>query len=216
MSEVTAEMLSAYHDRELGLEETSRLRRSLAADAEARATLDAFDWIDDAVRESFAEDLDAPISLNLARAVRSGLAARRRRAIGRTVLRWAGPVAAAIAVVVFGNNWVEQRTELALAERELQIAELTDRAVQDALENALSGAAMSLADDDLSGVVSITPTRTYRSETKHWCREFVEDVVIDGKHTTRFGLACRENSGEWRRVQTRLPGSTPPPVGTVL
>ena len=216
MGEVTAEMLSAYHDRELGLEETSRLRRSLVADAEARAVLDAFDWIDDAVRESFAEDLDAPIPLDLARAVRTGLAARRRRAIGRTVLRWAGPVAAAIAVVVFGNNWVEQRTELALAERELQIAELTDRAVQDALENALSGAAVSLADDDLSGIVSITPTRTYRSETKHWCREFVEDVVIDGKHTTRYGLACRESAGGWRRVQTRLPGSTPPPVGQVL
>ncbi len=216
MGEVTAEMLSAYHDRELGLEETSRLRRTVAADAEARAVLDAFDRIDDAVRESFAEDLNLPISLDLARAVRSGLAARRRRAIGRTVLRWAGPVAAAIAVVVFGNNWVEQRTELALAERELQIAELTDRAVQDALENAVSGAAVTLADDDLSGIVSITPTRTYRSETKHWCREFVEDVVIDGKHTTRFGLACRENSGEWRRVQTRLPGSTPPPVGSVL
>ncbi len=216
MGEVTAELLSAYHDRELGLEETSRLRRSLAADVEARAVLDAFDRIDDAVRESFAEDLDAPISLDLARAVRSGLAARRRRAIGRTVLRWAGPVAAAIAIVVFGDRWVEQRTELALAERELQIAELTDRAVQDALENALSGTAVSLADDKLSGVVSITPTRTYLSETKHWCREFVEDVVIDGKHTTRFGLACRENTGEWRRVQTRLPGSTPPPVGTVL
>ena len=216
MGEVTAEMLSAYHDRELGLEETSGLRRSLAADAEARALLDAFGRIDDAVRESFAEDLGAPIPLDLARAVGSGLAARRRRAIGRTVLRWAGPVAAAIAVVVFGNHWVEQRTELALAERELQIAALTDRVVQDALENALSGAAVSMADDDLSGVVSITPTRTYRSETKHWCREFVEDVVIDGKHTTRFGLACRENTGEWRRVQTRLPGSTPPPVGTVL
>ena len=216
MGEVTAEMLSAYHDRELGLEETSGLRRSLAADAEARAVLDAFGRIDDAVRESFAEDLDAPIPLDLARAVRSGLAARRRRAIGRTVLRWAGPVAAAIAVVVFGNHWVEQRAGQALAEREFQIAALTDRAVQDALENALSGAAVSMADDDLSGVVSITPTRTYRSETKHWCREFVEDVEIDGKHTTRYGLACRENTGEWRRVQTRLPGSTPPPVGTVL
>ncbi len=216
MGEVTAEVLSAYHDRELGLEETSRLRRTIAADAEARAVLDAFDRIDDAVRKSFAEELDAPIPLDLARTVRSGLAARRRRAIGRTVLRWAGPVAAAIAVVVFGNQWVEQRAGQALAERELQIAALTDRAVQDALENALSGAAVSLADDDLSGVVSITPTRTYLSETKHWCREFVEDVVIDGKRTTRFGLACRESAGGWRRVQTRLPGSTPPPVGTVL
>jgi len=216
MSEVSAEMLSAYHDQELGLEETSRLRRSLVADAEARAFLDAFDRVDDAVRESFAEELDAPVSLALARSVRAGFAARRRRSIGQTVLRWAGPVAAAIAIVVVGNHWVEQRASEKLAEREVQIAALTDLVVQDALENALSGAAVSLADDDLAGVVSITPTRTYRSETEHWCREFVEDVVIDGMHTTRFGIACRESTGGWRRVQTRLPGSTPPPVGQLL
>ena len=216
MSEVSAERLSAYHDQELGLEETSRLRRSLVADAESRALLDAFDRVDDAVRENFAEELDAPVSLALARSVRAGFAARRRRSIGQTVLRWAGPVAAAITIVVFGNHWVEQRASEALAEREVQIAALTDRVVQDALENALSGAEVSLADEKLSGVVSITPTRTYRSETKHWCREFTEEVVIDGVRTTRFGIACRESDGGWRRVQTRLPGSTPPPVGQLL
>ena len=104
----------------------------------------------------------------------------------------------------------------ALAERELQIAALTDRAVQKALESALSGAMVSLADDKLSGVVSITPTRTYLSESKNWCREFVEDVVVDDQQTTRFGLACREKAGGWLRVQTRLPGKTPPPVGQAL
>lgn len=216
MSKVSVERLSAYHDQELGLEETSRLRESLASDAEARAVLDSFGRIDDAVKASFAADLDAPVSLNLARTVRSGLAARRRRAVGGTVLRWATPVAAAIAIVFAGNQWVEQRTSQALAKREMQIAALTDRAVQDALENAVSGDEVSLSDDKLSGVVSIIPTRTYRSETEHWCREFVEEVAIGGAHTTRYGLACRENAGGWRRIQTRLPGSKPPPVGTVL
>jgi surface antigen len=207
MSKISAEMLSAYHDQELGLEETSRLRQISAADAKVRALLDAFDQIDAAARESFAEDLDAPVSLALARSVRAGFAARKRRAIGQTV---------AIAVVVVGNNWVEQRASQALAEREIQIAALADRAVQDALENALSGAAVSLSDAHLAGMVSITPTRTYQSETKHWCREFTESVMIDGQQTTRFGIACRESEGGWRRVQTRLPGSTPPPVGTDL
>jgi len=216
MSELSAEMLSVYHDQELGLEETFRLRHSLAADAEARALLDSFDRIDEAVRESFAEELDAPVSLALHRSVRAGFAARKRKGIGQTVLRWAAPVAAAIAIVVVGNQWIEKRVGDALAQRELQIAALTDRAVQDALENALSGAAVSLVDDKLSGVVSITPTRTYRSETEHWCREFVEDVMIDGARTKRFGIACREMAGGWRRVQTRLPGSTPPPVGQAL
>lgn len=216
MSEVTVERLSAYHDRELGQEDISSLRRTIADDAEARAILDAFDRVDEAARESFAADLDAPVHLALARSVRAGFAARKRRAAGALVLRWAAPVAAAIAVMVLGNQVMEQRIAQALAERELQIVALTDRAVQNALENARSGAAISAADDGLSGVVSITPTRTYLSETKHWCREFVEEVTIDGQRTTRFGLACRENAGGWRRVQTRLPGSTPPPVGQAL
>jgi surface antigen len=213
MRKVTADMLSAYHDRELGLEESVRVRRSLADDAEARALLDAFEEVDEAVRESFDADLDAPIPLNLARSVRSGFAARKRRAVGKTVLQWAVPMAAAIAIVVTGNFWTEQRSNEAHAEREEQIAALTDRAVQDALENALSGAAVSLSDEELSGSVSVTPTRTYRSETDHWCREFVEEVVIKGENITRYGLACRESNGKWRRVQTRLEGSTPPPIG---
>jgi surface antigen len=216
MSEVTFERLTAYHDRELELEETSRLRRAIASDAEARAILDTLDQIDEAVRESFAEDLNAPVSFALASSVRAGFAARKRRAVGTTILRWATPVAAAIAVMVFGNNLIEQRIAGALAERETQIVALTDRAVQNALETAISGAAFSVADDKLAGAGSITPTRTYQSESKHWCREFVEEVEIDGQRTTRFGLACRENAGGWRRVQTRLPGSTPPPIGQSL
>jgi surface antigen len=216
MSEVSIERLTAYHDRELGPDDSSGLRRAIAADAEARAVLDAFDRIDDAVRESFAKELDTPVSFALASRVRAGFAARKRRAVGATILRWAAPVAAAIAVMVFGTHLMEQRIAGALAERESQIAALTDRAVQNALETALSGAEFSLVDDKLAGAVSITPTRTYRSETQHWCREFVEEVVIDGQRTTRFGLACRENAGGWRRVQTRLPGSTPPPIGQAL
>jgi surface antigen len=216
MSKVTAELLSAFHDRELELEDTFSLRRDIVADSDARALLDSFDRIDDAVKLSFAEELDAPIPLDLARTVRTGLAKRQRRDSFHSVMRWVGPIAASIVVLMFGNNMMHKRATEAMAQRELQIAELTDRAVQKALESALSGAMVSLADDKFSGVVSITPTRTYLSETKHWCREFVEDVVIDDQQTTRFGLACRESSGGWLRVQTRLPGSTPPPIGTVL
>ncbi len=216
MSKVTAELLSAFHDRELELEDTFSLRHDIVADSDARALLDSFDRIDDAVKLSFAEELDAPIPLDLARTVRTGLAKRQRRETFHSVMRWVGPIAASIVVLMFGNNMMHKRATEAMAQRELQIAELTDRAVQKALENALSGAMVSLADDKFSGVVSITPTRTYLSETKHWCREFVENVVIDDQQTTRVGLACRESAGGWLRVQTRLPGSTPPPIGTVL
>jgi surface antigen len=146
--------------------------------------------------------------------VRSGFAARRRRAVTGLAMRWAGPVAAALAIVIVGHQWSLRHAEQALEAREAQIVALADQAVQDALEHALSGAAVSVSDPKMASTVSITPTRTYRSETKHWCREFVEDLVIDGERVTRFGLACRETDGGWRRVQTQQPGSMPPPVSS--
>jgi surface antigen len=211
---VMAEMLSAYRDRELTPGENARLRAFLDSDAEARELLEAFDRVDDAARASFDAELDAPVPLVLARTVRSGFAARRRRAVTGLAMRWAGPVAAALAIVIVGHQWSLRHAEQALEAREAQIVALADQAVQDALEHALSGAAVSVSDPKMASTVSITPTRTYRSETKHWCREFVEDLVIDGERVTRFGLACRETDGGWRRVQTQQPGSMPPPVSS--
>ena len=104
------------------------------------------------------------------------------------------------------------RIERALVEREAKIAELTDKAVQTALETALSGQSVKLADNQLGSVVSVTPVRTYLSASKHWCREFVEEVILDGERVKRFGLACREKTGGWKRVETRQPGNAPPPV----
>jgi len=216
MARVNADLLSAYHDRELDAAEAFRIDDLLDDDAEARDLLAAFDRIDAAVRESFDAELDAPVPLALARTVRSGFAERKRRAFGATIVRWAAPMAAAIAIVVLGNHWTGERAAQALAERDAMIAALTDRAIQTALETALSGAQVSVADAKAASEVSITPTRTYKSATQHWCREFEEDVVVEGTHTKRTGIACREENGGWRRVETMTPGNTPPPVGRTL
>lgn len=214
MTGVTAELLSAYRDRELTPGEDARLRAFLAEDAGARDMLADFDLVDDAVRAHFDADLDAPVPLALARTVRAGFAARRRRAYTGLAMRWVGPVAAALAIVVAGHQWTLRQAEEAMMAREAQIVALADRAVQDALEHALSGAAVSLSDPQLASTVSIKPTRTYRSETKHWCREFEENLVVNGEKVTRYGLACRETDGGWRRVETQQRGSMPPPVSS--
>lgn len=213
---LSLERLSAYHDRELPPLEAARLRDELAGDAEARALLDSFDLIDDMVRASAAEELDAPVPLELARTVKRGFAARRRRAVLRTATRWAAPMAAAVALLVLGDQWMQMRIERALVERETKIAELTDKAVQTALETALSGQSVKLADSQLGSVVSVTPVRTYKSASQHWCREFVEEVILDGERVKRFGLACREKTGDWKRVETKMPGNEPPPVPVPL
>lgn len=213
MSALEQERISAYHDGELAPGEAARLHSELLADPDATALLEALGRVDAEARAAFAAELDAPLPLALARNVRQTFAARRRRSVARAALRWVGPVAAAIAILVAGSQWLEHRLERALAEREARIAELTDTAVQQALETALSGVQVAVADEKLGSSVAITPIRTYRSESQHWCREFVERVVLDGEQVTRFGLACREKGGAWHRVQTRLPGSTPPPLG---
>ena len=214
MAELKVDRISAYHDGELAPEEAARVRAELTAEPEARALLEALGRVDAEARAAFDAELEDPVPLALARSVRQGFAARKRRAVARTALRWAGPMAAAIAIVIGGHQWTEHRIEQALAEREMRIAELTDQAVQQALESALSGVSVAMADEKLDGTVSITPIRTYKSETQHWCREFVERVMIEGEEVTRFGLACREQDGDWHRVQTRLPGDKPPPVGS--
>lgn len=213
MGELTREQVSAYHDGELAPDEAARLRALLADDAEAVELLEAFGRVDAEARAAWGAELDDPLPLALARTVRQGFAARRRKAVARVALRWAGPVAAAIAILIGGNQWIEHRIEEALVEREQRIAALTDAAVQQALETALSGVPVAVSDAEVGSTVSITPTRTYKSESEHWCREFVEKVMIDGEQVTRFGLACREKDGGWQRLQTRLPGNQPPPVG---
>jgi surface antigen len=214
MAGVTAELLSAYRDRELDPGEDARLRAFLDEDAGARDVLADFERVDELAREVFDAELDAPVPFSLARTVRAGFAARRRRAYSGIAVRWAGPIAAALAIDFVGHQWTLNHAEQAMVEREAQIVALADRAVQDALEHALSGAAVSVSDPQLASTVSIKPTRTYRSETKHWCREFEENLVVNGEKVTRYGLACRETDGGWRRVETQQRGAMPPPVSS--
>ena len=215
-AKMTAEQLSAYHDRELEPGAAAPLREMLAQDPEARRLLDELELVDDAVRASFDADLEAPVPLALARTVRAGFAARKRRVVTRVALRWAGPVAASIAIVVFGQQMAQRNAEEALQAREAQIASLVDRAVQDALENALSGARVAVSDPQVDGRITITPIRTYRSASNHWCREFAEELLVDRQKVTRFGIACREPDGGWSRIETKQPGAMPPPVSASL
>jgi anti-sigma factor RsiW len=60
MAGMTAELLSAYRDRELTPGEDARLRAFLDDDAAARDTLADFERVDELAREVFDAELDAP------------------------------------------------------------------------------------------------------------------------------------------------------------
>jgi hypothetical protein len=74
------------------------------------------------------------------------------------------------------------------------------------LETKASGTEVSFASGDADIHGSISPTRTYRSRTGHWCREFSEIVESGDVREHRRGLACREDSGGWQRLETTISG----------
>lgn len=51
-----------------------------------------------------------------------------------------------------------------------------------------------------SGRVTVTRTGTLPS-TGQPCREFTQEVIIDGQQETAYGTACRQPDGAWQMVQ---------------
>jgi surface antigen len=74
-------------------------------------------------------------------------------------------------------------------------------AMQAALETHLSGRSRewSSANSDYSG--RLTPVRTWRSRSGHFCRAFVEIVRLPtGIERNSRGRACRNDAGIWVRI----------------
>lgn len=52
-----------------------------------------------------------------------------------------------------------------------------------------------------SGV--ITPLRTFRITTGHYCRDYLEAVTAPSGNASEMRTACRDSEGTWRRVVKR-------------
>ena len=46
----------------------------------------------------------------------------------------------------------------------------------------------------------ITPLRTFRIKTGHYCRDYQEEVAAANGRTSENRTACRDGEGIWRRV----------------
>lgn len=65
-------------------------------------------------------------------------------------------------------------------------------------ENNQTNQASSWRNPDSGNEYTVTPTRTYASDSGP-CRDYTTEVIIDGKRETATGTACRED-GKWRVV----------------
>jgi len=193
------EALSTWLDGELSTEESARLSARLQNDTALAEIERDLRRVDTAHRHAMKAELDTA-SLAAAQTIKTAFAKRRNRSIRGNMLRWAAPIAASLLVVVGAGAWVQSQFAEAEVARNLEITQMVEATVQNALETAISGSEIVVGLPDASFDMRIVPTRTYRSTSNHWCREFKERVVKDGETLMRTGIACREPSGIWREV----------------
>lgn len=48
---------------------------------------------------------------------------------------------------------------------------------------------------------AVTPRRTWRSASGHWCRQYEENIQLaDGRIETAIAVRCRSSNGRWQLV----------------
>jgi surface antigen len=81
-----------------------------------------------------------------------------------------------------------------LADTDFQLA---SRTMQGTLESAPDGATRSWANDQTGHRGSLTPTRTYVSDSGSFCREYREELVVGDRSGTFHHAACRDENARW-------------------
>lgn len=71
---------------------------------------------------------------------------------------------------------------------------------QTTLENQPSGATSTWSNPDSGNHGSVTPTRTYQTNSGQYCREYQQTIVVGGRSEQAFGTACRQPDGSWKVV----------------
>ncbi len=83
-------------------------------------------------------------------------------------------------------------------ETDRKMAELSSR---QALEFSPSGSSVEWKNPDNGHKGSITPTKTFKSPSGRYCREYTQEVIIGGETHKAYGKACRQPDGNWQIVK---------------
>ncbi|MDH3335461.1 MAG: RT0821/Lpp0805 family surface protein [Rhodospirillaceae bacterium] len=124
----------------------------------------------------------------------------------RSTANWgyALPIAAAVAGLLIGvgggygfaGKKHEQNLRLAALNAE-QDGIAMENALNQALEVNLNDAPMTWSSPASGQTASFTPVNTYQDKTGRFCREYRKDLAVNGKTSSTFGLACRNDKGKW-------------------
>ena len=71
------------------------------------------------------------------------------------------------------------------------------RTTQSTLETAPTGQTSTWQNPDSGHSGSVTPVKTYQTDSGQYCREFQQTVTVGGQTQQAYGTACRPPDGSW-------------------
>jgi surface antigen len=66
-----------------------------------------------------------------------------------------------------------------------------------ALETSQTNQSVQWHNPDTNNQYNITPTRTFQSNNTY-CREYIQEAIINNEFQTIYGTACRQPDGTWK------------------
>ena len=73
-----------------------------------------------------------------------------------------------------------------------------ERATQSALESSRSGQTITWTNPESGNSGTVTPTKTYHTNSTEYCRVYQQTVTFGGKTEDAYGTACRQPDGSWK------------------
>jgi len=78
--------------------------------------------------------------------------------------------------------------------------QIAAQSAHQALENTPSGQTVTWRNPDNGHTGTVTPVRTYQTNSGQYCREYTQTVTIDNRPQQSYGTACRQADGSWKIV----------------
>lgn len=126
------------------------------------------------------------------------------RAFPKIHVAWQAAAAVFLIAGTFGltSLWMNSRLDIAIDEIATRMEterQLLATAVQEALETKVSGEVVQIGQQGSWSDI-LTPTKTYRSKSGHWCRQYLRETMFGDHRLSIRGTACREQNGIWTTV----------------
>ena len=75
-----------------------------------------------------------------------------------------------------------------------------NKTAQKSFESAPSGQTQGWRNPDSGHSGTITPTKTFQTQSGQYCREFTQTIEVADKKQQGYGTACRQPDGTWQIV----------------